>query len=114
MCIYYKKKTWHKGPCLHDGSNTIVKIYAGKHPEVPPFPFESIKKKFRFLSLTTSSEAISVLEHVRVECGKVCAMSLFHTGVSKHLKLEEFDQAQHQASMQVRAIVHNVVVVVTS
>ena len=30
-------------------------------------------------------------------------MSLFHTRVSKHLKLEEFDQAQHQASMQVRA-----------
>ena len=88
--------------------------YAGKYPEVPPFPFELIKKKFRFLSLTTSPEAISVLEHVRVECGKVCAMSLFHTGVSKHLKLEEFDQAQHQASMQVRAIVHNVMVVVTS
>lgn len=71
---------------------------------MPPFPFESIKKKFRFLSLTTSPEAISVLEHVRVECSKVCAMSLFHTGVSKHLRLEEFDQAQHQASMQVRVI----------
>ena len=71
---------------------------------MPPFPFEEIKKKFRFLSLTTSPEAISVLEHVRVECRKVCAMSLFHTGVSKHLKLEEFDQAQHQASMQVRGI----------
>ena len=31
-------------------------------------------------------------------------MSLFHTGVSKHLKLEEFDQAQQQASMQVMRI----------
>ena len=82
---------------------------AGKHPEVPPFPFKSIKKKFHFLSLTTSPEAISVLEHVRVECGKVCAMSLFHTGVSKHLKLEEFDQAQHQASMQVRAMAGTIV-----
>ena len=89
---------------LQDGVGVYcVFCNAGKHPEVPPFPFESIKKKFRFLSLTTSPEAISVLEHVRMECRKVCAMSLFHTGVSKHLKLEEFDQAQHQASMQVRA-----------
>ena len=88
---------------LQDGIEVYcVFCNTGKHPEVPPFPFESIKKKFRFLSLTTSSEAISVLEHVRVECSKVCAMSLFHTGVSKHLRLEEFDQAQHQASMQVR------------
>lgn len=71
---------------------------------MPTFPFEKIRKKFRFLSLTTSSEAISVLEHVRVECGRVCAMSLFHTGVSKHLKLEEFDQAQQQASMQVSGL----------
>ena len=42
------------------------------------------------------------MEHVRVECGRVCGMSLFHTGVSKHLKLAEFDQSQQQASVQVR------------
>ena len=29
-------------------------------------------------------------------------MSLFHTGISKHLKLAEFDQSQQQASVQVR------------
>ncbi len=46
-----------------------------------------------------------------MECRKVCAMSLFHTGVSKHLKLEEFDQAQHQASTQVRAVAGTVTVV---
>ena len=37
-----------------------------------------------------------------VKCGRVCGMSLFHTGVSKHLKLPEFDQSQQQASVQVR------------
>ena len=42
------------------------------------------------------------MEHVRVECGRVCGMNLFHTGVSKHLKLPEFDQSQQQASVQVR------------
>ena len=43
-----------------------------------------------------------MMEHVRMECGRVCGMSLFHTGVSKHLKLAEFDQSQQQASVQVR------------
>ena len=36
-----------------------------------------------------------------MECGRVCDMSLFHTGATKHLKLEEFDSAQQQASIQV-------------
>ena len=34
-------------------------------------------------------------------------MSLFHTGVGKHLKLEEFEQTQQQASMQVREGLHH-------
>ncbi len=71
------------------------------HPDVPAFPFNEIRDKFQFLSLTTSLEAIKVLEHVRVECERVCALSLFHTGVSKHLRLDEFDQAQLQATTQV-------------
>ena len=73
----------------------------GKHSDVSPFRFKEIRNCFYFLSLTMSPEAINVMEHVRVECGKVCGMTLFHTGVSKHLKLEEFDQSQQQASMHV-------------
>jgi hypothetical protein len=71
------------------------------HPDVPSFPYQQAKEKFQFLSLTTSQEAIRVLEHVRVECMRVCNMALFHTGTSKHLRLEEFDQAQQQATTQV-------------
>ena len=71
------------------------------HPDVPSFPFQEMREKFQFLSLTTSLEAIKVLEHVRVECEKVCTLSLFHTGASKHLKLDEFDQTQQQATTQV-------------
>ena len=52
-----------------------------------------------------SPEAVAVLEHVRVECGKVGGMNLFHTGVGKHLKLEEFEQTQQQASMHVRVYI---------
>ena len=77
-------------------------VVPGKHPDVPSFPLVEVRDRFKFLSLTTSPEALSVLESVREECGKVCEMSLFHTGVSKHLKLEEFDQTQQQASMQVQ------------
>lgn len=71
------------------------------HPDVPSFPYKETREKFQFLSLTTSLEAISVLEHVRVECERVCNLALFHTGASKHLKLEEFDQTQQQATTQV-------------
>ncbi len=40
-----------------------------------------------------------------MECERVGDMSLFHTGASKHLKLEEFDSAQQQASVQVYIII---------
>ena len=42
-----------------------------------------------------------MMEHVRLECWKVCKLLLFHTGASKALKLEEFEQSQQQATTQV-------------
>ena len=69
--------------------------------DCPPFSFKETRDKFRFLSLTTSLEAVKVMEHMRVECQRVCGLSLFHTGASKHLKLDEFDQTQQQATTQV-------------
>lgn len=71
---------------------------------MPPFPFAKIREKFQFFSLLNSSKAILVLEILRTECGNVCDMSLFHTGASKHLKLEEFDAAQQQATVQVSSL----------
>ena len=76
--------------------------YPGLHPDVPKFPFKEVQSRFRFISLTTCPEAISVLDHVRVECGKVCKLLLFHMGASKALKLEEFEQSQQQATTQAR------------
>ena len=43
-----------------------------------------------------------MLEVVRVECGKVAGKKLFHTGASKPLRLEEYDQTQLQATSHVR------------
>ena len=75
-------------------------------PEVPSFPFKQIRNRFKFLSLLTSKEAIDALNHVRTECGRVVSMHLFHhSGVTKHLKLEEFQLAQSQATIQVCACV---------
>ena len=70
--------------------------------DVPAFPFKQVRNHFKFLSLLTSKEAIEALNHVRAECGRVATMHLFHhSGVTKHLRLEEFQQAQSQATMMV-------------
>ena len=79
---------------------------AGRHSDVPKFPFRKIRDRFRFLSLLTSPEVLSVLENVREECGRVSGMATFHTGVGKHLKLEEFEQTQQQAAAQVSVYAH--------
>ena len=74
----------------------------GMCPEVPSFPYKQIRNRFKFLSLLTSKEAIDSLNHVRTECGRVVSMHLFHhSGATKHLKLEEFQLAQSQATIQV-------------
>ena len=84
----------------------MLHINSGKHPDVPPFPFEEVRDKFRFLSLNTSVEAIHVMEYVRVECQHICEMNLFHVASSKPLKLEEFDLTQQQATTQVKGHSH--------
>ena len=80
-------------PPLHDILAT--------HSDVPTVKFKETRSRLKFLSLTSSVEALSVLEVVRVECGKVGEMRLFHTGASKPLRLEEYDQAQQQATSHV-------------
>ena len=70
--------------------------------DVPAFPYKEVRNRFKFLSLLTSKEAIEALNHVRAECGRVATLHLFHhSGVTKHLRLEEFQQAQSQATMMV-------------
>ena len=79
-----------------------VHFYTATHSDVPAVKFKETQSRFKFLSLTSSVEALSVLEVMRVECGKVGEMKLFHTGASKPLRLEEFDLAQQQATTHVR------------
>lgn len=58
--------------------------------------------QFAKLSLLTKVEVIQAIVKVRAECNKVTAMSLFHVPTTKHMRLEEFEQAQAQASSQVK------------
>ena len=88
--------------CVCSGATFTVCIYTGMCSDVPAFPFKQVHNHFKFLSLLTSKEAIEALNHVRAECGRVANMHLFHhSGVTKHLRLEEFQQAQSQATMMV-------------
>ena len=74
------------------------------HSDVPAVKFRETRSRLQFLSLTSSVEALAVLEVVRVECGRAAEKRLFHTGASKPLRLEEFDQTQQQATSQVAIV----------
>lgn len=68
--------------------------------DAPEYDFDGQFYNFSFVSLLTRKEAIDALSKVRVECNKVSAMSLFQIP-NKHMKLEEFEQAQTQQTYQV-------------
>ncbi|XP_022110107.1 dynein heavy chain 1, axonemal-like isoform X1 [Acanthaster planci] len=74
----------------------------GFYADVPEYPFDEQYDNFAFNSLLTREEAIVAMTKVRTECNKVAAMSLFHVPMSKHMRLEEFEQTQGQASSQVQ------------
>jgi len=82
--------------------------------ETLPTDYEAFKyKPFAKRSLLTKSEVIDVLVKVKTECNKVAQMSLFHTPVMKSMRLEEFEQAQSQASSQVCCYLYRCVVTCT-
>ena len=69
--------------------------------DVPEYPFDDQYDSFAFNSLLTREESIQGIGKVRTECNKVAAMSLFHIPTTKHMKIEEFEQTQSQATSQV-------------
>lgn len=73
--------------------------------QVPDYPFNEQRADFIFVSLLTRPEVIHALSQVRDECNKAAAMSLFHSTLSKHGRLEEFEQIQTQTFTQVRRII---------
>ena len=70
--------------------------------DIPNYPFDEQYDSFAFNSLLTREESIQAIGKVGTECGKVAAMSLFHVPTAKHMRLEEFEQTQSQATSQAR------------
>lgn len=69
--------------------------------DMPYYDYNALFDNLCFISLLHRREAIEGLNKVRFECNKVAAMSLFQIP-NKHMKLEEFEQAQTQQTFQVR------------
>ncbi|KAM8930485.1 dynein axonemal heavy chain 1 isoform 1-T1 [Pelodytes ibericus] len=70
--------------------------------DVPDYHFTKNRASFTFKTLLTRSEVIRSLCKVHVECNKVTTMSLFHSTLTKCIRLEEFEQTQSQTFSQVQ------------
>ncbi|XP_075430348.1 dynein axonemal heavy chain 1 isoform X2 [Ascaphus truei] len=70
--------------------------------DVPRYPFAKNRAAFTFVTLLTRSEVIMSLCKVRAECSRVSSMSLFHSNLTKCIRLEEFEQTQSQTFSQVQ------------
>ena len=79
----------------------IILLFPGCSVDVPEYPFDEQYDSFAFNSLLTRQESIQAIGLVGTECNKVAAMSLFHIPTAKHMRLEEFEQTQSQATSHV-------------
>lgn len=68
---------------------------------LPTYDFAEQFSEFSFHSLLTKPEVILTSIKVKAECVKVLKMNMFNIHISKSSRLEEFEQAQMQASDQV-------------
>ncbi|OCT85694.1 dynein heavy chain 1, axonemal [Xenopus laevis] len=69
---------------------------------VPEYNYAKSRAAFTFKTLLTLPEVIASLCKVRVECSKVSSMTLFHSSMTKCVRLEEFEQTQSQTFSQVQ------------
>ncbi|PAA45958.1 hypothetical protein BOX15_Mlig009546g7, partial [Macrostomum lignano] len=69
--------------------------------DVPEYNFDEAYSLFAFHSLLTRQESINAIGWVRSECNEVAAKSLFQVPLAKHMRLEEFEQTQQQATQHV-------------
>ena len=71
--------------------------------EMPPADYDAFKfHQWAKRSLLSKFEVIDAMVKVKAECNKVAQMSVFHVPMTKWMRLEEFEQAQSQASSQVK------------
>jgi dynein heavy chain, axonemal len=67
--------------------------------EIPKFDFDKKFDEFAFHSLLTRAEAIQAVCKTQYECMEVRNKSLFQVPLTKHMRIEEFEQTQAQATL---------------
>ena len=87
---------------IDNKDSVFVFVFSGCCLDVPDYPFDEQYDSFAFNSLLTLPESIQAITKVRTECNRVShTMSLYHIPTAKPMRLEEFEQAQSQATSQV-------------
>ena len=78
-------------------------LYKGTCSDVPEYPFKSLVARTRFRhTLVPHRESVQAMEYVRDECNKVSFnMCLFYVPTPKPMRVEDFEQAQSQATYHV-------------
>ncbi|KAL3318377.1 Dynein heavy chain 1, axonemal [Cichlidogyrus casuarinus] len=76
------------------------KILRGTY-DIPSYEFDKVYDQFAFTSMLTRPEVIETRNRVQFECLEASRKLLFQTPVTKPLRLEEFEQVQQQATLQV-------------
>ena len=84
---------------IDNKDSVFVFVFSGCCLDVPDYPFDEQYDSFAFNSLLTLPESIQAITKVRTECNRVShTMSLYHIPTAKPMRLEEFEQAQSQAT----------------
>uniref|UniRef100_A0A8C5QQJ6 Dynein axonemal heavy chain 1 n=1 Tax=Leptobrachium leishanense TaxID=445787 RepID=A0A8C5QQJ6_9ANUR len=91
-----------KFPYVTLPEKTEERVHKQGRVDVPEYSFAKSRASFTFTTLLTRSEVITSLCKVRTECNKASAMSLFHSTLTKCIRLEEFEQTQSQTFSQVQ------------
>lgn len=69
--------------------------------DIPLYDFDNIFQSFSSKSMLTKPEAIMAIRKCQYECLKVRSKSIFHVSLSKHMRIEEFEQTQFMVISQV-------------
>ena len=68
---------------------------------MPKYDWDTKFEEFAFYSLLTKPEVVQALCKSEYECLEARNKQLFHVPLAKHMRLEEFEQTQSQATQQV-------------
>ncbi|CAH8652543.1 unnamed protein product [Schistosoma rodhaini] len=69
--------------------------------DIPLYDFDNIFQSFSSKSMLTKPEAIMAIRKCQYECLEVRSKSIFHVLLSKHMRIEEFEQTQSMVISQV-------------